>query len=75
MSFGVVLLTTNMTISDRYDEVNKRIVGILFEAVHVFDESVPIRARHDRKVRIDQTQRQMIHVLCAETNKELLLIE
>lgn len=75
MSFCIVLLTTDVTVRDGNNQINEWIVWILLEAVHVLNKCVAIGARHDGKVSIDQTQRQMIHVLCTEANKELLLVE
>lgn len=75
MTFSIVLLTTYMTISDCYDKINKRIERILLEAVHVFDKSVSVRARHDGKVSVYDAQRQMIHELSSQTNEKLLLIQ
>lgn len=75
MSFCIVLLTTDVTIRDGNNQINEWIVWILLEAVHVLNKCVAIGARHDGKVSIDQTQRQMIHILCTEANKELLLVK
>jgi hypothetical protein len=59
----VEFLATDVAISDCYDQVNKRIEGILLEAVHVFDKRVTICARHNRKMSVYHTKRQMVHVL------------
>jgi hypothetical protein len=63
MTPSVELLTADMTISDGYDKIDKRIERILLEAVHVLDESVTIRAGHNGEMSVDHAQRQMVHVL------------
>ena len=71
----VVLLAADVAVGDGDDEIDERIEGILLEAVHVLDERVAVRARHDGEVGVDETERQVVHVLGAEAYEELLLIE
>jgi hypothetical protein len=75
MSLGIVLLTRNVTISYRYDQINERVEGRLLETIHILDKSIPICARHDGKVCVYQAKRQVVHMLGAQSNKVLLLAQ
>jgi len=75
VSIRVVFLATDVTVGNRNDQVNKRIIRVLLKAVHVLDKSVSVCSGHDGKVGVYQTKRQVVHVLGTQANKKLLLVQ
>ena len=75
MSFCVIFLATDVTIGNRNNQINERIVRILLETIHILNQSISIRAAHNGEMRINQTQRQMVHEFGAQSNEKLLLIQ
>jgi hypothetical protein len=56
MPLCIILLTAYMAIGDRDYQIDKRIKWVLFETIHIFNQSISIRARHNCKMGVDQTQ-------------------
>lgn len=69
MTFGVVFLAAYVAVGDGYDQVDERIEWILFKTIHVLDERVSVRARHDREVSVYHAQWQIVHMLVKSQEK------